>query len=131
VYGYAKGECSVRDQVPLIKATSDGWIWTAKVKNGLYQWTRLCFRNTSIPADWLPDEFKRLTPSESTHGADVTWRRVINPAGEGYFIIGDAAMVIDPSSSHGVLKGMMSGIKAAYAISRIIKNNGSSVMLLD
>ncbi len=75
-----------------------------------------------IPYGWLPDEFEGLEPIKSMHGADVTWRRVLQPAGSGYFIVGDAAAVLDPASSHGVLKGIMSGMKAAHAIIRITKD---------
>ena len=57
------------------------------------------------------------------HGVDVTWRRVVQPAGSGYFIVGDAAAVLDPASSHGVLKGIMSGMQAAHAIIRITKDH--------
>ena len=93
-YGYAKGKCCARDQVPLIEATPWGWIWSAKIKNELYQWTRLNFHNISVPHDWLPDEFKDLVSSQPVRGADVTWRRVIQPSGLGYFIIGDAAQYL-------------------------------------
>jgi flavin-dependent dehydrogenase len=55
-------------------------------------------------------------------GADVTWRRVVCPAGFGYFIVGDAATVLDPASSHGTLRGMMSGIMAVHTILRIAKD---------
>jgi flavin-dependent dehydrogenase len=37
--------------------------------------------------------------------------------------VGDAAAVLDPASSHGVLKGIMSGMKAAHAIIRITKDH--------
>ena len=57
------------------------------------------------------------------HGADVTWRRVVQPAGLGYFIVGDGKEpVLDPASSHGVLKGIMSGMKSAHAIIRITED---------
>jgi len=39
--------------------------------------------------------------------------------GQGYFVVGDAAAVLDPSSSHGVLKALMSGMMAAHLIGRI------------
>jgi flavin-dependent dehydrogenase len=54
------------------------------------------------------------------HGADVTWRIVDEPAGLGYFIVGDAAAVVDPSSSHGVLRALMSGMMASHTILRIV-----------
>ena len=128
VYGYAKGECPSRDEEPAIVLSPEGWTWTAKIQKHLYQWTRLYF-NTSddnkiiLPHGWLPDEFKGLTPIKSIHGANVTWRRVVLPAGSGYFIVGDAAAVLDPASAHGVLKGIMSGMKAAHAIIRITKDH--------
>jgi flavin-dependent dehydrogenase len=127
-YGYAKGECPSRDEAPVIFITPEGWTWTAKVQKHLYQWTRLYFNKSvdnkiMIPLGWLPDELKGLEPIKSIHGADVTWRRVVQPGGPGYFIVGDAAAVLDPASSHGVLKGIMSGMKAAHAIIRITKDH--------
>jgi flavin-dependent dehydrogenase len=128
-YGYAKGECPSRDEAPAIVLTPQGWIWTAKIQKHLYQWTRLYFNTGDdnkiiIPYGWLPYEFKGLEPIQSSmHGADVTWRRVVKPAGSGYFIVGDAAAVLDPASSHGVLKGIMSGMKAAHAIIRITRDH--------
>jgi flavin-dependent dehydrogenase len=119
-YGYAKGECLDRDQLPLIQAIPEGWIWTAKVKKGIYQWTRLNFKKPSISPNWLPDEFEHLTPIQAMRGANVTWRRVVPATGSGYFIAGDAATVIDPASSHGVLRALMSGIKVAHAMFRIL-----------
>jgi hypothetical protein len=130
-YGYAKGKCHERDRAPLIKAIPEGWIWTSKVKHDLYQWIRLScsFSMTCIPYDWLPDEFKGLTPTPNPriYGSDVTWRRVIQPAGSGYFIVGDAAIVVDPASSHGVLRALMSGIMAASKILHILNNKTAAI----
>ena len=42
-------------------------------------------------------------------------------AGNGWFLIGDAAYVLDPSSSHGVFKAMTSGMMAAHAIHRWLR----------
>jgi hypothetical protein len=41
---------------------------------------------------------------------------VRSPAGPGFFVAGDAAAVLDPASSHGVLKAVMSGMLAARMI---------------
>ncbi|MGL4498228.1 MAG: NAD(P)/FAD-dependent oxidoreductase, partial [Planktothrix sp.] len=52
---------------------------------------------------------------------DVTWRQVSPPAGPGYFLVGDAATVLDPASSHGVLKAVMSGMMAAHLITQVLQ----------
>jgi len=122
-FGYVEGECPVRDNAPAIVADKQGWTWTAKVQKQLYQWTRLTFTNESIDKNWLPEEFQNLQPKGKINRADVTWRIVVQPAGLGYFIVGDGAAVLDPASSHGVLKAIMSGIMAGHAIAQI--NNQS------
>lgn len=53
--------------------------------------------------------------------ADVTWRIADRPAGLGYFLIGDSAAVLDPASSHGVLKAIMSGMMAAHLMIQAVK----------
>src|SRR5919112_682201 len=119
-YGYAKGTCDFNYNNPHLKAVDNGWIWTAKVNQNLYQWTRLLFNDNTISKNWLPKELNKLEPLGPILGSDVTWRLVDRPSGLGYFITGDAASVLDPASSHGVLKGMMSGIMAVHTINRII-----------
>lgn len=69
--------------------------------------------------EWLPAEFRALRRRGASRGADVTWRRVVRPAGAGYFLVGDAAAVLDPASSHGVLKAITSGIMSAHYIAHI------------
>jgi flavin-dependent dehydrogenase len=43
------------------------------------------------------------------------------PAGPGYFLVGDAAAVLDPASSHGVLNALMSGMMAGHVITQILR----------
>ena len=42
-------------------------------------------------------------------------------AGSGYFLCGDAAAVMDPAASHGVLKALMSGMLAGYLAAAICR----------
>ena len=68
---------------------------------------------TRKPAeDWQPSELAEMTPTGRVRGADVTWQVAERPAGDGYFLVGDAAATFDPTASHGVLKALMSGIYA-------------------
>jgi flavin-dependent dehydrogenase len=119
-YGYAAGERPALDAAPAITADRAGWTWIARVRPHLYHWTRLSLRPEKPPADWLPEEFRGLESQGRTRGADVTWRMVINPAGPGYFLVGDAAAVLDPASSHGVLKAIMSGMMAGHLIAQTL-----------
>lgn len=120
-YGYAEGTCSACDQAPALVADCQGWTWTARVRPQLYQWTRLALQEEFLAKGWMPPIFEGLTPRRIGK-ADVTWRKVIRPAGLGYFIAGDAFSVLDPASSHGVLKAIMSGMMAGHLVAQIIKN---------
>ena len=115
-YGYVTGDYLARDNYPQLAIDPEGWTWTALVKPQIYQWTRLNLTTHSWDKNWRPEEFQGLTPIHQTRHADVTWRRAIAPAGAGYFIVGDAAHVLDPAAAHGVLKALMSGIMAAHLI---------------
>ena len=118
-YGYATGNCAARDEAPAIAADEAGWTWTARIRVGVYQWTRVAFHEEKLPRDWMPAELRGLAPLGPMRAADVTWRKVEAPAGAGYFVVGDAAATLDPAASHGVLKGLMSGMMAAYLITRV------------
>ncbi|KAA6453974.1 NAD(P)/FAD-dependent oxidoreductase [Bacillus atrophaeus] len=120
-FGYGEGECPVRDCAPAIVADNKGWTWTARVRPQLYQWTRLSFVNEALEKGWLPKEFQGLKPINGTKGAEVTWRTATKCGGLGYFLVGDAAAVLDPASSHGVLKAVMSGMMAGHLITQIMK----------
>lgn len=122
-YGYVEGNCSLRNDAPCIVADKCGWVWTARIKPNLYHWTRLFFSKQQIDGKSVPNEFQDLKQKGNTMGADVTWRIVSEPSGFGYFITGDAVAVLDPASSHGILKAIMSGMMAAHMIANVIDNN--------
>ena len=41
-------------------------------------------------------------------------------AGAGWLMVGDAAATLDPTSSHGVLKAIMSGMTAGHLIAAVL-----------
>lgn len=114
-YGYVRGRCAERDEAPAFLSDQSGWTWTAHVRPGVYQWTRLNLTGSPPPADWLPQELRGLEPGPAT-GAEVGWRALAPSAGPGYYAVGDAATVVDPASSHGVLRALMSGLLAGRLI---------------
>ena len=113
-FGYRRGRSSALDAAPMFCHEPGGWSWAACVGEGLYAWTALAL--TAGGGAEPPDEIKGLTPEGKVRRADVTWRSVTHAAGSGFFLVGDAAAVLDPASSHGVLRAVVSGIKAAHLI---------------
>ena len=111
-YGYRQGACPARDAAPLLFGDAEGWTWSARVRPGLYQWTSVRFGERA--SDAVPDELRDLAAWGAERGADVTWRLAERTAGRNWFMTGDAAAVLDPTSSRGVLKALLSGITAAH-----------------
>jgi flavin-dependent dehydrogenase len=118
-YGYAIGDCQACANLPSLEADADGWTWTAQLGGALHHWARLNLTDNQKAAIQLPRALREMRPLGPTRAADVTWRLVDRPAGPGYFLVGDAAGVLDPASSHGVLRALMSGILAAHWIQNI------------
>lgn len=125
-YGYADGAWPERNAAPQMVGDNAGWLWTAMVWPGTYQWTRVLLDGDKIPADWMPEELRHLTPKGPSRGADVTWRIASEAARPGWFMVGDAAAVLDPTSSHGVLKALLSGITAAHLIAAVLAGTASA-----
>jgi flavin-dependent dehydrogenase len=126
-YGYAGGSCPERDQAPALVADAAGWTWTARVQPRVYQWTRLPFRPSRLAPGWLPPELRDLSPVACTRAADVSWSAVDSPAGPGYILVGDAAAVLDPLSSHGVLRALLCGLAAGHVLTEILGRGRSEM----
>ena len=111
--GYATGRCAERHDAPLIEGDSEGWTWIARIDAELYQWVRLDFDGRIRPRDWRPTALASLAEARPTVGAEVAWRRAARTAGPGWMLVGDTAAQLDPASSHGMLKALMSDVFAA------------------
>jgi flavin-dependent dehydrogenase len=119
-YGYVEGVLPAYDDAPSLVGDASGWTWTALVRPKLYQWTRVSF-DAPPPADWTPHHLRELMPRARSRGADVTWRMATQAASIGWFMVGDAAATLDPTSSHGVLKAVMSGMMAGHLAAAVLK----------
>jgi flavin-dependent dehydrogenase len=123
-FAYVQGDGG-DDGNPTIAADGDGWTWCARIRDGLHQWVRLPHSNLRPARGWVPARLAGLQPVGATRGADVTWRHVPASAGPGYALAGDAALTVDPLSSHGVLRALMSGIVAAELAIGVLGNDAS------
>lgn len=121
-YGYFSGSIDGCDGIPILEADNKGWSWIALVSDQLYQYTRLSFDETPSYLDSIPERLKHLSLSSPLRNADVSWRMVETPAGSGYFLVGDAGVILDPASSHGILRALMTGIKAADLVASVKAN---------
>jgi flavin-dependent dehydrogenase len=119
-YGDVRGHFVELDEHPCLRWEPDGWEWLAHVRPGLYAWTRLSLQGDPRTRPDVPRPLSLGSPTGAPRGADVTWSRVEAPAGEGYFIAGDAAAVVDPASSQGVLRALMQGMMAAHLITACV-----------
>lgn len=106
----------------------NGWTWLAQIDKNCVSWAKLNLESPkSVPGDWLPPELKAAKPVGKVQGRNVTWRIAEKPAAKNYFLAGDAASVLDPSSSHGVLKAIMSGIMVAHLIRQMENHSHAEV----
>jgi 2-polyprenyl-6-methoxyphenol hydroxylase-like FAD-dependent oxidoreductase len=85
---------------PLFRQRTEGWDWFAPLGDGRCAWAKL-----------------RLTSAGD--GMDFTWRVFRECAGQGYFFLGDAACLMDPSAANGVLRALISGIYAVHLITAV------------
>jgi flavin-dependent dehydrogenase len=112
-YGYFERRSGSWD-CPTFTAKRTGWEWLAQIDTDRGQW---------VSASWggdfpsLPAEITPLPSVSAVRGADITWQILRSPAEPRFYAVGDAAAVIDPACSHGVLRALSSGIMAAACIS--------------
>jgi len=100
-FGWRNGKPPDLDDQPSFVFREDGWNWRAPLGDDRTAWVDL---RIGDPAGAIPA------------GVDLTWQFRPACAGPGFFLIGDAAATLDPSSSHGVLRALMSGIMCGHLV---------------
>lgn len=114
-FGYRRGGLDV---APTLEGDGSGWQWTAQVGHERIAWVSLPFHRSKAPPS-PPDRIASLPAIGRCGAADVTWRLTDPLCGPGWFVVGEAACVLDPASSHGVLRALMSGMMAAHVARRL------------
>jgi flavin-dependent dehydrogenase len=112
--------------LPEFNVDKQSWTWIAPITPTRRAWVSLDL-NSSLGHDaQIPHQVASFRSVGRLRRSDVTWRLARPCAGPGYFLVGDAAWVVDPASSHGVLKALVSGIVAADAIRTTIERQERS-----
>lgn len=101
-FGWIADTMSDLEGQPLFRQRQDGWDWRAPLGDGRCAWTELRY-------------------TTDARGIDYSWRIHRECAGPGYFLLGDAACLMDPSAANGVLRALMSGIYAVHLVTAIEK----------
>ncbi len=116
-YGHVKSWKDGEFSTPRLCWTSNGWTWLAAICDGLVSWTQMdVIRPQSRHSNWLPSQLLECEAVGRTRGIDVTWQVAEVLSANNWFMVGDAAFVLDPASSHGWLKATMSGMLVAHLI---------------
>ena len=103
-YGYVTiTELQQDFSIPLIRRDSSGWEWIAQVRADQCAWVSVQTDDRKRQPPVFPKELSHCRPIGRIRGADVTWQLATTLARPGWFLLGDAAAVLDPTSSHGVL----------------------------
>jgi flavin-dependent dehydrogenase len=128
-------DASGGDPRTLVEAFSDGWWYTAGLPAGLR--IAACLTDTDLArrlrladlSHWTralaaTDGVRELLQGARHRGPLIVrpaQSRLLEPAaGERWLAVGDAASLFDPLSSQGILKGLRSGVFAAYAIGDLL-----------
>jgi flavin-dependent dehydrogenase len=141
-YGYVRQALKTGElPAPCFTADFNRWLWIAAINAECMHWTQLNFNGSPASLSLIDNPYNckanrfqqsyrpdRKQPLKLRHaksigpirGADVTWRKANQCSGKSFFKVGDAGFVLDPASSHGVLKALMSGIYAAYISSQLL-----------
>jgi flavin-dependent dehydrogenase len=124
-FGWKEGsDCSLAGQ-PLFRQCKGGWEWLAPLGDGRTAWVTL--DRAAEPG--VERSIGVCHSGKAATGLDMTWRFHPSCAGPGYFLLGDAAALLDPASSNGVLRALMSGMLAADLAARAISGCSEETVL--
>jgi flavin-dependent dehydrogenase len=108
--------------VPEFRIDGATWEWIAPINSKRHAWVRLDLMNRGLSRKLDPPSIlSECSPLGRASARDVTWKIARPCAGPNYFMVGDAAWVLDPASSHGVFKAVISGLVAAEAIANSLR----------
>lgn len=120
-FGWASSARACTYAEPRLTIHEDGWTWIAQTERKVCAWVRLDSRPGNGRRFTKPEVLRSFRPVGTERGTDVTRRIVERQGGEGFLYVGDAGALLDPASSHGVVRALMSGMAAANHAARVVQ----------
>jgi flavin-dependent dehydrogenase len=115
-FGWKEGGDRCLEGQPLFRQRKGGWEWFAPLGDDRTAWVTL----DRTPEHGTERSTGDHPDRQAATGLDMTWRLHPSCAGPGYFLLGDAAVLLDPASSNGVLRALMSGMLAADLVAQVL-----------
>ena len=132
---FFRNKAVFEDTTSLVETTPHGWWYSAKIPGERIAAAFFCKPNKVQRALWLKEnEFMQLlanAPHTLARFKEGDFEPISEPRfvsadsgileqlyGEGWLVVGDAAMTYDPIASHGILMSMVSARDAANAIAQ-------------
>lgn len=128
------GSASTRGSA--VESFREGWAWMANTGSGdRYLQLTMDVAHTELPAkallkNFILERLKRLTQSTPfLHGVDsvaLPYARistpscVLDPVGDDWIRVGDAAMAVDPLSGNGIFQALSSALQAPAVINTLL-----------
>jgi flavin-dependent dehydrogenase len=114
-------------RIPEFRMDGAIWEWIAPIDDDRHGWVRLDLMRQRLSKQVSPPAcLRESVPIGKTSARDVTWKIARPCAGQNYFMVGDAAWVLDPASSHGVFKAIVSGLVAGEAIANSLSGEADA-----
>ncbi len=127
-YGYVSPDPTLELSNPKMIWDDQGWTWLARTQNDEISWVRLdLVAHCKRDKNWLPEQVFHCKAHGPRRAEDVTWRIADRVPMHNCFLVGDAAFVLDPASSHGVLKAIMSGMMVAHLLGSLDKTSLTNI----
>ena len=120
-FGWKNGSDQCLQGQPLFQQHIDGWEWQAPLGDGRTAWAILEHPLERTTRERSHPIAASRAGEWDSKGVDMTWRLHEPCGGPGYFLLGDAAALLDPASSNGVLRALMSGMLAADLAARMFR----------
>ncbi len=125
-FGWKNGSDPRLQGQPLFKQHVDGWQWLAPLGDSTTAWAILEHALERTTWEASNPVAAGMAGEGGSRGVDMSWRLHEPCAGPGYFLLGDAAALLDPASSNGVLRALMSGMLAADLAARMLRGGDES-----